>query len=135
MTSRFETDGHPLVFEIPATSAGDTSTVTGPSMPWKGYVKDVTIVPRAAITANGTNFGTITLQNKGPLGSGNTAMASRAWSATNSVAGTAEKATLNGTQANLEFAAGDVLQLVHTTGGTGLALPAIAVIVTVMPRF
>lgn len=134
MSTIAETDGHVLVFEIPGVAAADTSTVAGPSMPWDGRVVRVDLVPRAAIVANATNFATVTLQNKGPLGSGSTAMASRAWSAGNSAAGTKESATLNGTPANREFKAGDVLQLVHSSAGTGLALPAIAVVVTVVPR-
>lgn len=135
MSSYRETDGHFIVFELPAQATpGDTATVVGPSMPWDGYVARVDIVPRAAITANATNFAALTLQNKGPLGSGSTAMASRSWAATNSVAGTRETATLNATQANREFKAGDVLQLARTIGGTGLATPALAVVLTVLPR-
>lgn len=134
MSSFRETDGHFLVVELPAVAAADTSTVIAPAMPWDGVVARVQIVPRAAVTANGTNFATVTVQNKGPLGSGSTAMASRTWSATNSVAGTKEDATLNATQANREAKAGDVLQVVHSSAGSGLALPAISVIITVLPR-
>jgi hypothetical protein len=136
MTGRADdTSGYVVSVEIPAVSAGDTSTVLVPvSTPYDSRVTRVDIVPRAAITANGTNFGTITVQNKGPLGSGTTAVASRAWSATNSVAGTKESATLNGTAANLELKAGDQLQVVHTTAGTGLALPAISVLITFLAR-
>jgi len=123
------------VVEAPSTTAGDTSTVTVGNMPRDGHVVSLQLVPRAAVTANATNFATVTLQNKGTQGSGSTAMASRTWSATNSVAGTKESGTLNGTPANLEFKAGDQLIYVHTTAGTGLALPATAVIVGWQPRF
>ncbi len=136
MTARSDdTTGTVLSVELPAVAAGDTSTVLVPaSVPFDGYVTRVDLVPRAAITANGTNFGTITVQDKGVLGSGNTAVASRSWAATNSVAGTKELATLNATPANREVKAGDQLQVVHTTAGTGLALPAISVLITFLAR-
>lgn len=121
--------------EIPAVAAADTSTVLfGAGMPRDGHVVSVQLVPRAAITANATNFATITVQNKGPLGSGSVAVASRTWSATNSVAGTKELATNNGTAANLEFKQGDILQVVHSSAAAGLALPAISVVVGWLPR-
>lgn len=123
------------VVEAPGVAAADTSTVVVANMPRDGHVVSLQLVPRAAITANGTNFATATLQNKGPQGSGSTAMASRAWSATNSVAGTKESGTLSGTAANLEFKQGDQLVYVHSSAGTGLALPATAVVVGWLPRF
>jgi hypothetical protein len=130
------TDALYTLVELPGVAAGDTSTVVLPAgMPRDGRIVSLQLVPRAAITANGTNFATVTLQNKGPLGSGSTAMASRTWSATNSVAGTKESGTNNGTAANLEFKQGDILQVVHSTAGTGLALPAIAVVIGWLPRF
>lgn len=136
MTGRADdTSGYVRSVEIPAVAAADTSTVVIPEgVPYDARVTRVDLVPRAAITANGTNFATITVQNLGPLGSGNTPVASRTWSATNSVAGTKESATLNATPANLELKAGDRLQVVHTTAGTGLALPAISVIITYLAR-
>lgn len=129
------TDAEYAIVEIPGVAALDTSTVVGPSMPRDGHVVSVQIVPRAAITANATNFATITVQNKGPLGSGSTAVASRTWSATNSVAGTKEAATLNGTAANLEFKQGDQMIVVHSSAASGLALPAISVVIGYQPRF
>lgn len=136
MSSEFErTDPLFNTLELPAVAAADTSTVTMPAgMPRDGHVVSLQLVPRAAITANATNFATVTLQNKGPLGSGSTAMASRTWSATNSVAGTKELGTNNGTAANLEFKQGDILQVVHSTAGTGLALPAVSVVIGWLPR-
>lgn len=130
------TEGWPVTFELAAQgTAGDTGTtvITVP-MPFDGVVTKVEIVPRAAITANATNFATYTVQNKGPLGSGSTAVASRSWAATNSVAGTKEQATLNATAANREVKAGDQLQLVRSVGAAGLATPAISWIISVQPR-
>jgi hypothetical protein len=136
MTGRADdTSGYVLTMELPAVSAGDSSTVVATAaFPYDAVIRRVDLVPRAAITANGTNFGAIAVQNKGPLGSGSTAVASRSWAATNSVAGTKETLALSGTPANLEVKAGDLLQAVHTGGGTGLALPALALQITYQAR-
>jgi hypothetical protein len=132
------TDGLPLVtFELAAQATpGDTSTttVTTATVPFDGTVVKVEIVPRAAITANATNFAVYTLQNRGGNLAGSTAVASRSWAATNSVAATKEQATLNATPANREVKAGDQFQLVRSIGGTGLATPAISFIITMVPR-
>ena len=76
-------------------------------------------IPNAAVTADGTNYFILQVLN------GSTVVASRSYSATNSVALTAENMTLNATAANLEVDAGETL-VIHkeTTGlGTGLAMP------------
>lgn len=131
------TDGVPYASELAAqATAGDTGTtvLSNFSVPFDGVIVKVEIVPRAAITANATNFAAYTLQNKGQQGAGTTPVASRSWAATNSAAGTKESATLNGTPANREVKAGDQLQLVRTVGGSGLATPAMSWIVWVLPR-
>jgi hypothetical protein len=129
-----DTSGRVLVIDTAAYPATGDTTVTGPNVHQDGRIIKVEFVPSAAITANGTNFSTLTLQNKGPLKSGTTTVATRAWSATNSVAGTKEQFTLSGTPANLEVKAGDRLDLVQTHGGTGLAIPTGSLLVTVLPR-
>jgi hypothetical protein len=137
MTGRADdTSGYVLTYELAAQgTAGDTTTVVIPTdVPYDARVLKVEIVPRAAITANGTNFATYTLQNKGPTGAGSTVVATRSWAATNSVAGTKEAMTLSGTPANLELKAGDQLQLARSVGGSGLATPAIAFLVTYLAR-
>lgn len=137
MTGRADdTAGYVLTLEIPAVAAADTSTVVAAaSIPYDAVIRKVEIVPRAAITFNATNFSTLSLQNKGPLGSGSVVVATRTWAATpSSVAGTKETMTLSGTAANLEVKAGDLLQVVHGTGGTGLAMPAVNVLVTYQAR-
>lgn len=120
--------------EMPGVAAGDTSTVQLGTVPYDAVITDVTIVPRAAITANATNFGTISVQNAGPLDSGSTVVATRSWAATNSAAGTKEKAVLSVTPANLEVKAGDRLKAVHTTAAAGLIMPAFSVLVTYRAR-
>lgn len=88
----------------------------------KCTIVSVTFVPSAAITADGTNFSTYTLTRYTAGASGAT-VATRAWSATNSVAETPEAMTLSGTAANLLLAADDTLSVVKTHGGTGLTIP------------
>lgn len=83
----------------------------------------VKITPNAAITANGTNYFDLALINKGAAAGGSTSMATRSWVATNSVAFVAESMTLSGTAANLNAAAGDVLDLQRTVTASGLAMP------------
>jgi hypothetical protein len=128
------TSGRVLALETAAYGATADATVTGPNVHVDGRVIKVEWVPSAAVTANGTNFSTLTLQNKGPLKSGTTTVATRAWSANNSVAGTKEQFSLSGTPANLEVKAGDRLDLVQTHGGTGLALPTGTLLVTILDR-
>lgn len=125
MSSIQELEGFPVpVASAAYTATGDT-TNAGPVIPFKGTLKAVRFTPSAAITANGINFTTLTVQNKGTNGlSGTTAMASRVWSAGNSLLSTPENFTLSGTPANLEVQEGDVLQIVQTHTGTGLAIPA-----------
>jgi hypothetical protein len=130
-----DTAGYVLTLEIPAVAALDTSTVIfSAAVPRDARIAKVEIVPRASITFNGTNFATIAVQNKGVLGSGTTNIATRTWSAGSSVAGVKETLTLNVTPANLEVKAGDLLQVVHTSAASGLALPAISILVTYLAR-
>ena len=89
--------------------------------PFNCTVTAVSFIPNAAITADGTNYSTYTLTNKGS-GSGSTSIATRAWSATNSVASTPDAMTLSGTAANLDLTADDNIEIVKTHAGTGLVI-------------
>lgn len=82
-------------------------------------------VPAAAVTGDNTNNYAIALQNKGTAGAGTTAVTTTKTyaTATDSVAHDAEDLTLSSTAANLLVAAGEVLVLVRTVTGTGLAMP------------
>ena len=82
----------------------------------------VKLVPNAAITANGANYFDLAVLNKA-AGAGATSIATRSWAATNSAAFTPEQMALSGTAANLNVAAGELLTLVRTVTGTGLAMP------------
>jgi hypothetical protein len=130
-----DTSGRVLAVDTAAFGAAADATVVIGNMHFDGRIIKVEFVPSAAITANGTNFSTLTLQNKGGLKTGTTAVASRAWSSVNSVAATKEAFALSGTAANLEVKAGDRLDLVQTHGGTGLAIPTGSLLVTYLPRF
>jgi hypothetical protein len=125
-----------LVFTLPvaAIAGGSVGETPGLVLPFNATVTGVKWVPAANITANGTNFFTLILRNRGAAGSGTAQAATRAYSATNGVAHTAENMTLSGTAADLQLAAGDVLTVQKTEGGTGLAMPAGVVQVSVRVR-
>lgn len=97
--------------------------------PFAGRVARVDYIPKASITANGTNFFTLNIRNRGAAGSGTTATASRSWAATNSTAWVGEKFTLNATPANRRFNKGDVLTVERTVAASGLASPAATVVI------
>jgi hypothetical protein len=131
------TEGFPVTAIAAVTDAatdGVNASFTA-VMPFKGTIVKVIFTPSAAVTANGTNFRTNTVRNKGTNGlAGTTAVASRSWAATNSVASTPEPFTLNGTPANLEVQAGDVLDLNQVHTAAGLIIPAGAFTIYVRPR-
>ncbi len=117
-----------LYHQVPIESTGNAAS-TGNLPVWKApldcVVTAVTIVPSAAITADGTNFATYTL-TRHTAGAGAATTASRAWSATNSVALTEESMTLG---AGVSITAGDTLTMIKTVGGTGLLIPNLLVVV------
>lgn len=92
-------------------------------------VTAASLVPSAAITADPTNFATYTL-TRHTAGASATTVATRAWSATNSVALTEESMTLSGTAANLLLTAGDTLTAIKTVAASGLLIPAVLLVVT-----
>jgi hypothetical protein len=121
-----------LTFQAPIASFGDATSV-GDLPIWRTsydvQITAVTLVPSAAITANGTNFATYTLYRH-TAGASATSVATRAWSATNSVALTAEAMTLSGTAANLLLTAADTLTMTKTEDGSGLIIPSMLVVVS-----
>lgn len=91
-------------------------------------------LPAAAITANGTNFFTLSLRNRGAGGAGTALPVSRSYAATNSVAWVNETATLSGTASDLLIAAGDSLTVQKVESGSGLTCPAGIVVVALRFR-
>lgn len=129
--------GFPVVALAAVTDAATVGVNSSfsPVMPYTGTITAVRFIPSAAITANGANFRTLTVRNKGTNGlAGTTAVASRVWSAGNSGLSTPELFTLSGTPANLEVKEGDVLDLNQGATGTGLIIPASSYVVFVRPR-
>lgn len=110
-------------------NAASTGNLPAFRAPLDCQVTAVALVPSAAITADPTNFATYTL-TRHTAGASAATVATRAWSATNSVALTAESMTLSGTAANLLLTAGDTLSIVKTVGGTGLLIPACLIVIT-----
>lgn len=113
--------------QIPAyTMAGATTDREDVAIhvPYNMTVTAVYWTPQAAVTANGTNYSTLSLRNRLQDASGTALPASRSYAATNSVAWVPEAMTLSTTAADLSLTAGDVLtvQMIHT--GTGLVIPA-----------
>lgn len=108
-----------------ASTGGGTVFVA----PHKLTVTAVSLVPYAAVTADGTNYAIITL-TRHTAGASATTVATRSWIATNSVAHTEESMTLSATAANLILAAGDTLAPLKTVAGTGLVIPNFLLVVT-----
>lgn len=117
-------------FFVAGTAAG--TAVEWPLIvaPYNMQIVAVRWTPAAAVTANGTNFATLSFRNRTTAGAGSAVPASRAYSATNSTAQVAESMTLSATAADLQPAAGDVLTLGIAHSGTGLVIPAGLVQVT-----
>lgn len=114
------------VFIIPVAgqaTAGTADEFTGFVAPFNMKITGVKWVPKAAITANGTNFFTLTVRNR-TTGAGTAQPATRSYAATNSAALTAEAMTLSATASDLLVNAGDHLSIEKLNTGTGLAMPA-----------
>jgi hypothetical protein len=114
------------VFVVPVagqSTAGTADEFTAFVAPFACKVVAVKWVPTAGITANGSNYFTLTLRNRGAAGSGTALPAQRAYSSGNATAFVAESATLSATAADLNVAAGDVLTVEKLVTGTGLAMP------------
>lgn len=107
---------------IPALAAGVAGDQTIGEAPFAGTVSAASFTPEAAITGDNTNTRTLTVVNKGQAGAGSTAAATLAFTTGNNGVAFDEKAfTLSGTPANLVVAEGDILAVVETVAGTGLA--------------
>lgn len=110
--------------DIPPTAAGTAIEVPVAQLPYAVVITEIKWIPGAAMTANGTNFCTLTCRNR-QSGAGTVVPATRVWSATNSVSTTPETLTLSSTATDLLAAANDVLTAHFThPGGSGLAIPA-----------
>lgn len=119
--------GGDLVYtaQVPPTAAGTAVQVPIARAPENLKLVGAYWVPGAAITADATNYFTLTLRNRGSVdGTGTVVAATRAYSATNGVAAKSETLTLSATEADLLVAAGDILTAAVAHSGAGLAVPA-----------
>lgn len=112
-----------------ATAATDETTELGECQT-DGTLTEVSILPAAALTADATNYRIFQVVNKGQTGVGTTVMATLqtdlaggSW-----VANDEKLMALSGTAANLLYSASDVLALVETHAGSGVAHPEMQVI-------
>ncbi len=131
MTQLKEISGN-IKFQEYVVSTGNAASTGGGVQfvaPHKLTVVAASLIPHAAITADGTNYAILTL-TRHTAGATATTVATRSWIATNSVDKTEESMTLSGTAANLILAAGDTLALLKTVAGTGLVIPALSLVVT-----
>lgn len=117
---------------VPAAAAAVDSHLVIAEAPFDGTVAGITITPEASIAGAATDTRTLTVINRGQSGAGNTVVATLALLAGVNATAFDEKAfTLSGTAANLNVAAGDILEYVSThSGTTGLADPGGLVQVT-----
>ncbi len=110
--------------ELPALGATVGGDQTIGRAPYAGTVSAVTFTPEANVVADATNYRTLTLTNKGADGNGTTAVATLTFNAGGTRNDFDESSfTLSGTPANLTVAEGDILAIVETVAGTGLANP------------
>jgi hypothetical protein len=122
---------HPLVVTLrlqtpPEATAGTGGVYPLGVAPFAGHITRAEIMPAAVVTGVATNYKKAAIQNRGANGSGTTEMASLAFTAgTNAPQADNTPLALNGTPANLDFAAGDVIALVTTVNGTGMVLPSL----------
>ncbi len=122
-----------LCIQVPAKAinvAGEAVILA----PQRGSIVAAKWVPTAAITANATNYFTLTFRNRGQAGAGTvqwaTARVYNVPTTGDSVANTPEALTLHATLANRDFAAGDLLSVQITHAASGLAVPDGVVAVT-----
>lgn len=108
--------------QIPAqATAGTTQNTDVAEVPFNGTITGFTLTPNAAVAANGTNYRTFALQNRGQAGTGTTVLATMDTSSTGFTVHDERAGALSATAADLEVAAGDILAVVETVAGTGVA--------------
>lgn len=125
------------VFTLPVTAMASATTDNeqlGFVAPFNIKITGVKWVPGAAVTANGTNYSTLSVRNRKGDASGSALPATRSYAATNSSAWVPEDCTLSSTASDLLVNAGDVLtvQMIHTA--SGVVIPAGAVRISYQVR-
>lgn len=119
-----------VVHSAPVAAGSDFSTTVAEAV--AGNVSAVTVIPDATITGAATNNRRLDLVNKKQDGSGTTVVATLQFnSGVNASAFDSKALTLSSTASDLVVADGDVLALVSTHVGTGIADPGVLVKVTI----
>ena len=109
---------------VPAAGAAVAQDQVVGEAPFAGEVTGVSITPEAALTANGTNYRTFTLVNKGQAGAGTTVIATFATDTPTTddlVAFDEKNLTLSAVADATDVAAGDILAVVETVAASGVA--------------
>lgn len=135
-------DAAPLQRTIQSTVPGQGTAATDDAWniaeaPFDATVTGVSYTAEAAIAGHASNNRAFSLVNKGQDGSGSTVIATITTTASpdNSFVANDEKAiTLSGTPANLNVAAGDILQWVSDANASGVVDPGGLVQVTLARR-
>jgi hypothetical protein len=119
----------------PVSTVGNDLNTNVYQCPRAGTVSAVTYATVTAITGANTNTRSVSLVNKGTAGTGTTVIATLQFdSAVNTVANVPKAITL-GVAANLQVAAGEVLQWQSTHIGTGIADPGGLLQVTIAANY
>lgn len=109
---------------VPARATAVDGQQTIGEAPHGGTVRSVSYIPEAAIVGQDTNTRRLSLVNRGQDGTGTTEIAALAFvEDVNAAENNEKELTLSATPANRKVAAGDVLELVSDSQGTGLADP------------
>lgn len=109
---------------IPALGAAVAGDQVVAEAPFAGTVTAVTFTPEATITGDNTNTRTLALHNKGASGAGATVIATLAFTTGNNGVVFDEKAfVLSGVANAVNVNESDILAVVETVAGTGLANP------------
>lgn len=136
----------PGLYDIPGThmiripvaaamaSASTDDELYAATVPANATITAVKWIPSAAVTANGTNYTTVSVRNRKADASGTALPATRSYAATNSAAYVPESMTLSATAADLSVAAGDVLTVQRLHTASGVSVPAGVVEVSVKWR-
>jgi hypothetical protein len=108
----------------PAVAAGADGSHALFRAPYNGKIVSASFVADAVLTGANTNTRKIALVNKGQAGSGTTEVAAKQFnSGVNAAAFDETALTLSATAADLNVVEGDILAVVSTHVGTGLADP------------
>lgn len=122
-----------IEFDFPATAAGSDLAIPK-RVPFDGVVTKVTFIPKATLTGANTDSRDIVLTNKGQGGTGTTNILTKHFTSGANAPVYDEtdlSASLNGTAANLNVSAGDVIEAKSLHVGAGLADPGGLLSVTI----